>query len=142
MQQIRQRDVNGFCVFHDAIPKCEFSLRWSGTSPPARLKHRINLKGTTHRECQHFILDYVSDSQLPHAQSASYQQQEDSTLRNETKKGRTCSHCKAIYTGLDIQGRKEGMLLVPWLMPSSSSLSLICQNNFWNNREQMNMNMI
>ena len=56
--QITKRRVDQFCIFHNDIPKCEFSLQCK-QSPPARLRHRITLTGGTANEKSHFSIDFV-----------------------------------------------------------------------------------
>ena len=42
--QITKQQVDRFCIFHNDLPKCEFSMQWSAVgSPPERLVHKIDL---------------------------------------------------------------------------------------------------
>lgn len=43
-------------IFHNDIPKCEFSLKWSKESPPERLMHRIDLTEGTANSKKHFLI--------------------------------------------------------------------------------------
>lgn len=56
--QITKQQVDRVCIFHNDIPKCEFSMHWSITgSPPERLMHKIDLtEGTANSRKYFFII--------------------------------------------------------------------------------------
>ena len=57
--QVTKQQVDRFCIFHDDLPKCEFSMQWSVTgSPPKRLKHKIDLTEGTANNKKYFFIDF------------------------------------------------------------------------------------
>ena len=57
--QVTKQQVDRFCIFHNDLPKCEFSIQRSTIgSPPERLKHKFDLiEGTANSE-KYFIIDF------------------------------------------------------------------------------------
>ena len=57
--QVTKQQVDRFCIFHNDLPKCEFSMKWCSTgSPPKRLMHKVDLiEGTANSE-KYFVIDF------------------------------------------------------------------------------------
>lgn len=98
--QISKQDVQHFCIFHNTIPMCQFSIFWCKEScRPVRLTHKVKLKGTTERKRQYFLLSEDTNITLS-------TQSTQSTITSHTTRTPSQSH--------QIQEDDEGITCHCW----------------------------